>query len=126
METTDEAIKNAVEFDRAAIIRLIEAHAADCERRGVRLMAAGYSALMSEIEDAMHHDAAHVEALENRPPVPSWASVLTVEETADIRAAAATGNKIVRYNAIGNTLLSNGLLDTRNWVYDNWTALCAL
>jgi hypothetical protein len=55
-------------IERAAIIRLIKAHAADCERRGARSLGHGYLALVSEIEDAMQHDRAHVEALES-PPV---------------------------------------------------------
>ena len=55
-------------IERAAIIRLIKAHAADCERLGARMLGHGYLALVSEIEDAMQHDSAHVEALENFVP----------------------------------------------------------
>ena len=67
MNTIDPfAIRVAIE--RAAIIRLIKAHAKDCERRGARSLGHGYLALVSEIEDAMQHDTAHVEALENFVP----------------------------------------------------------
>ena len=67
MNTIDPfAIRVAIE--RAAIIRLIKAHAKDCERRGARSLGHGYLALVSEIEDAMQHDSAHVEALENFVP----------------------------------------------------------
>ncbi len=55
-------------IERAAIIRLIKAHAKDCERRGTRMMRDFALALVSEIEDAMQHDSAHVEALENFVP----------------------------------------------------------
>ena len=66
MDTIDPfAIRVAIE--RAAIIRLIKAHAADCERRGARTMGHCYIALLGEIEDAMQHDRAHVEALEGPP-----------------------------------------------------------
>lgn len=64
LEAEDRSAETTVE--RAAIIRLIKAHAADCERRGARMLGHGYLALVSEIEDAMQHDSAHVDALENQ------------------------------------------------------------
>jgi len=68
MDTIDPAaFEAAVDYERAAIIRLIKAHAADCERRGARSLGHGYLALVSEIEDAMQHDRSHVEALEGPP-----------------------------------------------------------
>lgn len=117
-------------IERAAIIRLVKAHAADCERRGTRMMRDFALALVSEIEDAMQHDRAHVEALENRAAAPVWASLLTTEEIADIKVAHTEGSKIdviriVRWCKVGDSL-SNDLRATRDWVYENWTALGTL
>lgn len=51
--------------ERAAIIRLIEAHAKDAEERyGATMLAGNLRAIVSEIEDGMQHDVAHVEGLE--------------------------------------------------------------
>lgn len=51
--------------ERAAIIRLIDAHAKDAKKRyGATMLAGNLRAIISEIEDGMQHDVAHVEALE--------------------------------------------------------------
>ena len=65
--TAPDTIEAEAYEERVAVIRLIKAHAADCERRGARMLANGYTALVSEIEDAMQHDSAHVEELEGGP-----------------------------------------------------------
>ena len=65
--TPPDTIEAEAYEERVAIIRLIKAHAKDCERRGTRMMRDFALALVSEIEDAMQHDSAHVEGLEGSP-----------------------------------------------------------
>lgn len=67
----ERLIEATVDKERAAVIRLIKAHAKAFDARGSMsdIVTAGYfQALVSEIEDAMQHDRAHVEALEARAP----------------------------------------------------------
>jgi len=66
----ERLIEATVDKERAAVIRLIKAHAKAFDARGSMsdIVTAGYfQALVSEIEDAMQHDRSHVEALEGPP-----------------------------------------------------------